>query len=208
MKRISIFVAAVLFSLAAYGQDPRSGSWPEDAVMFEVIGQVKNPSPTTSTQYGYLSYINGLGTDQTFAPGAVQNETTAFFTFYNEARTLRVVNHGSLRIVIREGTSTIYYHDVPHGDLTTPNPDSFRDGFAVMTSTWRHQVILEPSSTHFFVTFSHTITSSNAIMIGADIVRLGKPGDQYLFSLVGGPDPAALVDGKFAGTAVAVGGRK
>ena len=209
MKRSLLIAFALLVAVTAYSQDLRSGAWPEDAVMFEVIGQVKNPTPTTSVQYGYLPYINGLSTDQTFAPGAVQNETTAFFTFYNESTTLRVVNHGLWRIITREGTSTIYYHDVPHGDLTTPNPDSFRDGLPIMTSTWRHQVIFEPTpSGHFFVTFSNTITSSSAVMIGADLVRLGKPGDRFRISLVGGPDPAGLVNGKFAGNAIAVGSRK
>ena len=120
MKRLSA-IALVLIACAAYGQDLRSGSWPEDVVMFELIGQVKN-SGSSSVQYGYLPHINGLTDDETFAPGSLQNETTAFFTFYNESQTIRIVNHGLWRIVTREGTSTIYYNDTPHGDLTTPNP--------------------------------------------------------------------------------------
>src|SRR5439155_21422842 len=131
MKRSLLIASALLLAVTAYPQDLRSGAWPEDAVMFELIGQVKNPTATTSVQYGYLPYINGLSADETFAPGAVQNETTAFFTFYNESTTVRVVNHGLWRIVTREGTSTIYYHFAPHGDLTTPNPDSFRDGYPI-----------------------------------------------------------------------------
>ena len=207
MKRLSA-IALVLIACAAYGQDLRSGSWPEDVVMFELIGQVKN-SGSSSVQYGYLPHINGLTDDETFAPGSLQNETTAFFTFYNESQTIRIVNHGLWRIVTREGTSTIYYNDTPHGDLTTPNPDSFRDGFPVMTSTWRHQVIFEPAPTgHFFVTFSNTITSSTPVNVAGEVVRLGKAGDQFRISLVGGPDPAGKVNGKFAGNAISVGSKK
>jgi|SRR5581483_1720611 len=207
MKRL-LTIAVALLALAAYGQDPRSGSWPEDGVMFELIGQVKNAG-TTSVQYGYLPYINGLTVDQTFAAGGAQNETTAFFTFYNDSQTIRVVSHGLWKIITREGTSTIYYNAAPHGDLTTPNPDSFRDGVPVMTSTWRHQVIFEPAPTgHFFVTFSNTITSSVPVNVGGDVIRLGKVGDQFRISLVGGPDPAGLVNGKFAGNAFANGPAK
>lgn len=210
MKHSLILLALVICTVPCQSQDPASGSWPEDQVMFELVGQVKNSpgSPPTSVQYGYLPYINGLSTDQTFAAGSVQNETTAFFTFYNESKTLRAISHGRWTIVTREGTSTVYFHDVPHGDLTTPNPDSFRDGLPVMTSSWRHQVIFEPSpSGLFFVTFSNTITSSTPVTVGGESVRLGKPGDQFRIQLVGGPDPAGLVNGKFAGTAIAVGSK-
>lgn len=211
MKRLLISLAVLACIVPCRSQDLRAGSWPEDQVMFELIGQVKNAagSPPTSVQYGYLPYINGLSAEQTFAAGSVQNETTAFFTFYNESKTLRSLTHGRWTIVTREGTSTVYYHDIPHGDLTTPNPDSFRDGLPVMTSSWRHQVIFEPApSGLFFVTFSNTITSSTPVMVGGGSVRLGKPGDQFRIQLVGGPDPAGLVNGKFAGNAIAVGSGK
>ena len=206
MKRTFIAVA-VMFSLTgtALAQDLRSGAWPEDDVIFEVIGQVKNAG-SASVQYGYLPYINGLTLDQTFTSGGTQDERSAFFTFYNEGTTLRTVVHGLWRIVTREGTSTVYYDPTPNGDLATPKPETFRDGMVVMTSNWRHQVIFEPSpSGHFFVTFVHTITSSTPVMVNGEMIRLGKVGDQYKVSLVGGPDPAGLVNGKFAGNAAGIG---
>lgn len=211
MRKLLLFVVLVSLSTPpCKSQDLRAGSWAGGEVMFELIGQVKNTpgTPPTSVQYGYLPYVNGLSTDQTFAPGGPQNETTAHFTFYNDSKTLRVVTHGRWTIVTREGTSTVYYTDTPHGDLTTPNPDSFRDGTPVMTSAWRHQVIFEPSpSGLFFVTFSNTITSSTPVDVGSETIRLGKPGDEFRIQLFGGPDPAGLVNGKFAGNAIAVGGK-
>lgn len=191
--------------------NPFAGALPEDQVAFEVIGQVKNsPSPgpgmpATSVQYGYLSYVAGLTDNQTFVPGGVQNETSAFFTFYNESKTLRVTPHGRFNIIVREGTMTIYYNAAPGGDLTTPSPDSFRSGVPVQVSTWRHQVIFEPSpSGLFFVTFMNTIQSAPFFDAGGRFTRIGRPGDMFRISLVGGPDPAGLVNGKFAGTAMGV----
>ena len=209
MKRLLwIALPLFLFPLVAAAQDLRSGAWPDDDLIFEVIGQVKNAG-SASVQYGYFPFINGLSLDQTFAPGGPQDERSALFTFYNEGTTLRVVAHGLWRIVTREGTSTIYYDSTPNGDLTTPKPDTFRDGIPIMTSNWRHQVIFEPSpSGHFFVTFVHTITSSTPVMVNGEMIRLGKAGDQYRVSLVGGPDPAGLVNGKFAGNALAMGSGK
>ena len=206
LLRIStaVFLFAI-FALPLRAEDGRSGAWPEDDVIFEVIGQVKNAG-TASVQYGYLPYINGLTLDQTFAPGGPQDERSALFTFYNEGTTIRTVVHGLWRVVTREGTSTIYYDQTPNGDLATPKPETFRDGIPVVTSTWRHQVIFEPSpSGHFFVTFVHTITSSTPVMVNGDMIRLGKVGDQYKVSLVGGLDPAGLVNGKFAGNAAGIG---
>jgi hypothetical protein len=213
------FVNCILMSLLAaaqvvpvHSQAPRSREfWHEDDVAFELIGQVRNfpPAgpglPPTSIQYGYLSFIKGLDTDQIFAAGP-QNETTARFTFYNDSTTLRVTPHGLWLVVVREGTTTIYFDDSPDGDLTTTLPDTFRDGIPVQTSTWRHQVIFEPSpSGHFFVTFVNTITSSEIFNLDGDRVRLAKPGDKFRINLVGGPDPAGLVTGKFAGTATMFG---
>src|SRR5436189_2539879 len=102
MKRLLwIALPLFLFPLVAAAQDLRSGAWPDDDLIFEVIGQVKNAG-TASVQYGYLPFISGLSLDQTFAPGGPQDERSALFTFYNEATTLRVVAHGLWRIVTRE----------------------------------------------------------------------------------------------------------
>jgi hypothetical protein len=203
-------LAAVLLLGAAApvrSDSPPLDSSPAD-VAFELIGQVTNSLPAgpglpaTSVQYGYLPFIKGLGPQQLFAPGGPENETTARFTFYNDSTNLRVTTHGLWRIVVREGTTTIYFDDSPDGDLTTPLPDTFRNGIPVQTSRWRHQVIFEPApSGHFFVTFINSVSSSELFDLDGEIVRLGKEGDKFRINLVGGPDPAGRVTGKFAGTA-------
>jgi hypothetical protein len=123
-----------------------------------------------------------------------------------------VTVHGSLRIVIREGTTTIYYNPTPSGDLTTPLPDSFRQGTPILTTTWRHQVIIDnvvnpnatPRTNLFFVTFVHTITSVTTLNLGSEAVSLGKVGDEFRQHFVGGVDFTGEVDGKFAGYAIAI----
>ena len=183
--------------------------------MFEFVGQVKNFGPVrpglpaTSVQYGYLSHIQGLADDQIYLSGGPQNETNALFTFYNDSVTEKVTNHGSLKVVIREGTTTIYYNPVGGGDLLTPNPDSFRQGTAVLTSRWRHQVISDnnpspdptapPRTNLFFVTWWHTITSSQVVQLGSERVLLGRVGNPFKQHLVGGIDFSGTVNGKFAG---------
>jgi len=185
--------------------------------MFEFVGQVKNlpPAgvglPATSIQYGYLSHIEGLKDDQIYLPGVPQDEKSALFTFYNDSVTEKVTNHGSLRIVIREGTTTIYHNSIGGGDLTTPAPDSFRQGTPVLTSKWRHQVIFDanpnpdptaPARTNlFFVTWWHTITGAQVFALGEDHVLLGRAGNTFRQQLVGGVDFTGKVNGKFAGYA-------
>jgi hypothetical protein len=182
----------------------------EDQELFELVGQVKNAPPAgpglpaTSIQYGYLSSVKGLAKVFTTDDPAQQNEKTARFTFYNESVTRRVIHHGSLLIINREGTSTVYFNDSPNGDLTTPNPDSFRSGKAILTTSWRHQVIFEPAplSGHFFVHFENTISSTESFEMDGQEFRIGKARDQFRIHLVGDPDPAGKVNGKFAGYAV------
>ena len=217
LLRSTGLLTAVLLATTAMRAQPLFFTPPPNEAMFEFVGQVKNAPPAgpglpaTSTQYGYLSHIQGLSDDQIFLPGAPKNETSALFTFYNDSVNDKVTDHGSLRIVIREGTTTIYYNPAAGGDLTTPNPDSFRQGTPILTSKWRHQVILDtnagsdpaapPRTNLFFVTWWHTITSAEFVNLGDKQVLLGFPGTRFEQHLVGGVDLTGKVNGKFAGYA-------
>lgn len=57
-------------------------------------GQFQNSptgaTPVTHIYYGYPSYVKGLSVFS----GAPQNETTALFTFFADAATLRVISNG------------------------------------------------------------------------------------------------------------------
>ena len=216
--RATLFAILILAALAgpAGAQSPPLFDFSQiDQEMYEFIGQVKNSPPAgpglpaTSVQYGYVSHVRGLSDDQIYLTGVPQNEASALLTFYNDSVTEKVVNHGSLKIVIREGTSTIYYNPAPSGDLTTPDPDSFRQGTPVLTTTWRHQVIFDtnpspnptdpPRTNLFFVTWWHTITSSTPFTLGNQTVSLGRVNHTFRQYLVGGVDFTGRVNGKFAG---------
>lgn len=143
-------------------------------VQFELIGQVTNPSTSTSLQFGYLTFINGISVIEPIFNAGPQNETSALFTFYNDTVTERVINNGPLRIINRVGTTTIYLDTTPDGDFA--NPDSFRDGIPVQTSELRHQVIIDTVAGTFTTTFVNTITSSDFFHLGNHNFFLGKFG--------------------------------
>lgn len=198
----TLFLAGTLLltSLPAphFSQDKASNAVGE--VQFELIGQVINPSPTTSIQFGYLTFINGVsGLEPIFSAGP-QNETTALFTFYNDTVTEQVINNGPLRIINRAGTTTIYLDTTPDGDFA--NPDSFREGIPVQTSTLRHQVIIDTITGAFTTTFVNTITSSDFFHLGNYNFLLGKSGQTFRTTVIGHVNTPGPPAGHIAGFAV------
>lgn len=169
-------------------------------VQFELVGQVINPSPTTSIQFGYLTFINGVSSSEPIFNAGPQNETTALFTFFNDTVTERVINNGPMRIINRVGTTTIYLDTTPDGDFA--NPDSFRDGIPVQTSELRHQVILDTVAGTFTTTFVNTITSSDFFHFGNHNFLLGKSGQTFRTTVIGHLNTAGPPAGHFAGFAV------
>ncbi len=182
-------------------------------IAFEVVGQVSNPSATSSQQYGYLSLINGLSAEQIFTTGipSGQNETTALFTFFTDAVTERVISNGRLRIVNRIGTTTIYLDETPDGDFN--NRDTFRDGTPVLTMDYRQQVILDtgegvpgvPGTGTFTVMNLLKVSAVQTFEIGGENYRLGKRRDQFRQFYSGAPPTGTPANGVFAGYAVAIG---
>jgi hypothetical protein len=175
-------------------------------IAFEVVGQVTNPSPTTSNQYGYLSLINGLSAAQIFTTPnpAAQNETTALFTFFTDAVTERVIVNGRLRIINRTGTTTIYFDDTPDGNFA--DPDTFRDGRPIVVTDYRQQVILDTGDDGTFTVVNLlTVVSTESFEIGGERFRLGKTGDHFRQFYSGAPPTGTpALNGVFAGYAVTI----
>ncbi len=168
----------------------------EGQLLYEIIGQVINFTPTTSTQFGYYTYIKGV--DDLFA-GMPENESMARFTFYRETTNLRVTLNGTLVIISREGTTTVYLNPVPAGDFS--NPDSFRVGTPIQTSTLRQQVIVDTVTQAFTVVNQDRITSSSNFSVNGRSYQIGKAGDVFRTTKNGhlsGPVPS----GYFAGYSV------
>lgn len=169
-------------------------------VQFEFVGQVLNPTATTSIQFGYLTFINGTsGVEPIFTAGP-PSEATALFTFYNDTSTERVINNGALRIINRVGTTTIYLDTTPDGDFAIP--DSFRDGVPVQTSEHRHQVIIDTITGGFTTTFVNTITSSEFFRLGSQSFLLGRAGEKFRMTVFGHTNTPAPPAAHIAGFAV------
>jgi hypothetical protein len=141
---------------------------------FEFVGQFQNSpagvTPATHTHYGYLSYIRGVRAFR----AAPQSETTALFTFYANATTLRVIADGPLRVVTRVGRLTVYRD--PSGNASFAKPESFADGTRVLVATFRQQVVLNTVSNSFSTFHQATITSSRPFAVGGGRLQLGRLG--------------------------------
>lgn len=194
-------------------------SAPVGGIAFEVVGQVTNFPPAgpgqsaTSDQYGYLSLINGLEASQIFSTTdpALQNETTAHFTFFTDAITERVISNGRLRIVNRTGTTTIYFNETPNGDFS--NRSTFRSGTPIVRMEYRQQVILDvgemvvglPGTGTFTVMNLLKVAELQTFEIEGERYQLGKLRDQFRQFYSGAPPAAIPPHGVFAGYAVSIG---
>lgn len=170
-------------------------------VQFQFIGHASIPSATLAqTQYGYLTYVNGVsGTEPIFSPGP-QNEATALFTFCSDTTVERVTNNGRIRIIDRVGTMTIYLDIAPNGDFA--NPNSFKDGFPVQTSELRLQFVLDTLTGAFTATLVNTITSSDFFHLGFHNFLLGKAGQKFRTTNLGHVNPPGSPAAHFAGFSV------
>lgn len=190
-----MLILLVTMAAPALPQSKKNGT---DDVAMELIGQVINASATTSIQFGYLNYINGI--DAPIFSAATQNEATALFTFYSDTMTTGVINNGSMRTIERVGTFTVYLDNTPDGDFS--NPDSFRDGAAVMVASLRHQVIIDTVTGSFTATFSLIVTSIDVFRLGNENLHLGKLGQRLRLTFIGHLNASAPPSAYIAGFVV------
>jgi hypothetical protein len=202
MKRRNLVALLCGAAFIVDGQPPQAS--PGNEIAFELVGQVLNPSPTQSIQYGYLNAVNGISRITTQPPPV--SETNAMFTFYNDTTTQQVINIGPMRVIDRTGTSTIYLDEAGGNDFASA--DNFRKGMPVHVATLRHQVVIDTSSGYFTTTFENTISDSKSFQIDGKTYYLGRPGQTYRVTVFGhlttqGP-PAAHIAGLASGRLVNV----
>ncbi|HEX6881083.1 MAG TPA: hypothetical protein VF135_12010 [Terriglobales bacterium] len=181
MKRFTLSLLALLLLIgSALGQTGKKKS----DLLFEYVGQVTNSGPS-SAQYGNLTNIAG------------QSGT---FTFYTIATNVSVTNNGSIRVIDRSGTTTIYLANAA-GDFS--NPDSFRAGTPVQVSDLKQQVIVDTATGAFTVLNVNTITSVVPFPSNDEYETLGDEGQVFRTSLTGHLNPGAPPpSGWFGGYAV------
>jgi hypothetical protein len=206
--------AAVLLScvlsgplLHAIDADQVQINFVDDQIAFEFVGQVTNFPPTpsaplgSSNQYGYLTVVRGI--DNVFS-GSPHDETTAVLTFFNDVTTTESVSDGPLRIIDRNGTTTIYLNSTP---ASFSNPDSFRSGTPVLTSTLHQQAIVDTLGGTFTAVFANTISSTSAFTINGTTYRLAQKGQAFRATVTGQLNATPPPSGYFAGYAVGASGK-
>jgi hypothetical protein len=191
----------------ASDDDPVRIKFSGSEIVFEFVGQVTNFAATpsaplgTSNQYGYLTVVRGI--DSVFN-GSPHSENTAMLTFFNEATTTDSVSDGPLRIIDRDGTTTIYLNNAP---ASFANPDSFRSGIPVQTSTLHQQAIVDTVAGTFTAVFANTISSTSAFTINGTTFRLGHSGQAFRTTVAGHLNPTPPPTGHFGGYAVGARGK-
>ena len=202
---VIVALARPVSAPARADEKPAQINFAQGKIAFEFVGQATNFPPTPSAplgsahQYGFLTVVRGI--DNVFA-GSPHNETTALFTFFNEATTTESITNGPLRIVDRNGTTTIYLNTAP---ASFANPDSFRSGIPVLTSTLHQQAVNTPDRT-FTTVFANTVSSTSAFTISGATFRLGQTGQAFRATVTGQSNATPPPNAHFGGYAVGVGG--
>jgi len=166
----------------------------------EFVGQFQNSppgvTPATHIHYGYISYIQGVSS---FAH-APQDETTALFTFFADAATVRVISNGPLRVITRVGKLTIYLDNSTNGNFA--NPNTFRDGTPVLVAGFRQEVVSNTVTNSFTTFHQDTITSTTPFHTNRGMVQLGEVGKTFKTYLSGQGNMPGPPSGFFGGYAV------
>jgi hypothetical protein len=201
-KSSLLLVAATLMFTPALARtqqrdDVQHVTFDEDVVALEFIGNVNN-SGASSNQFGYFSFVTNLPAFN----GTPETAATANFSFYTEAVTQRVTMNGTLRIVDRTGTTTVYLTSSP---ASFADPESFRSGTPIQTSTLQQQVILDTTTGDFSVVNINAVTDVSTFSLSGQLYQLGKRGNRFRTLLRGKTNAAAPPGFFMAGYAVGVG---
>ncbi|GAC1331863.1 MAG: hypothetical protein NVS2B16_12000 [Chloroflexota bacterium] len=194
--------AALLVVFVRPGRLARAEEVPGSAAtVFGMIGQVTNSAPgvtpAISIQYGYLTDVRGV--EHPFITGG-RDESSALFTFFTSATTTSVVTTGGFRTVTRTGTTLLYLDLAPHRSFT--NPDTFRDGTLVQTSTMQQQVVINITTGAFRTVNINTITAISTFTLDDQRLQLGRIGDVFTTFLIGQLHSPPPPSGSFSGYAL------
>jgi len=190
-------LAGALASVARPAAAKDSGPGGSNTISAELIGQVYNPSPAVSAQYGYVSYLTGVDTAAISSPGGALSERTARLTFYSHTTTERVINNGPMRAIDRRGEVTFYFNPTPAGDFG--HPETLRQGVAVLAAALRHQVVVDTLTGAFTAHFDCTIARNEPFTLGGATYRLGRPGQHFEITVIGHLNQPAPPSGYMAG---------
>jgi hypothetical protein len=108
-------------------------------------------------------------------------------------------SNGPLKVIDRNGTTTIYLNSVP---ANFANPDSFRSGIAIQISQPYQQAIVDTVDGTFTAVFDNTISSTNTFTLNLTTFMFGHPGQAFRATVTGQLNATPPPTGNFAGYAV------
>ena len=193
---ISALMLTTVLATAQDRDDVQLVKFGEDVVALKYVGNVNN-SGANSSQFGYFSYVTQLPAFN----GTPEDAAHANFTFFTAAVTQRVTTNGSLRIVDRTGTTTVY---LATSSPSFSDPESFRSGTPIQVSTMQQQVILDITTGDFSVVNVNTVTQTSTFALVGEQYQLGKVGDRFRTILRGKTNAMAPPGFFIAGYAVGV----
>ena len=191
----SLLLFLVAAATVTAGDRPKVLRISQDETLMEVVGQ-NNTFGAQAKQVGYLSRLSGI--DSIFS-GSPEDETTAEFTFLNDVVNTQVHATGSMRMVQRDGTFTLYRNFAP-ADFT--DLGSFSAGTPILTGISHQQVVLDTTSNSFTVYTDVTVTSSSEFPLDGKSYRLERAGDTFRIIFFGRATGTAIPSAWFGGYAV------
>jgi len=171
----------------------------------ELIGQnnvFAGTNPQRSLQVGYLSRLVGVRGVFSATPA---DEKTANFTFTNDVLRTQVNTIGTVSIIQRDGTLTIYLNSLP-ADFTVLS--SFSTGVAILTGTSHQQVTVDNTAGSFSAYTDVEVTSTADFALGGNTYEIGKAGDTFRVYFYGAVTGAAVPSASFGGYASGTGKAK
>jgi len=167
----------------------------------ELIGQ-NNVFAGTNPQRSYLSRLVGVRGVFSATPA---DEKTANFTFTNDVLRTQVNTIGTVSIIQRDGTLTIYLNSLP-ADFTVLS--SFSTGVAILTGTSHQQVTVDNTAGSFSAYTDVEVTSTADFALGGNTYEIGKAGDTFRVYFYGAVTGAAVPSASFGGYASGTGKAK
>lgn len=140
---------------------------------------------TTGSALGYFTSIKGLEDKNLFlgTDPDRQDESTAYFTTFSNARIVRVTTNGPLIIFEAENQVTAYFN--PSSRARFSNPQSFKQGTIVATADESLQYILDVSTGSGTGVLNGKQTSAQPFMLNGELVQLGMADDKFTLFLQG-----------------------
>jgi len=168
----------------------------------DLVGQnnvFAGTNPQRSLQVGYLSRLVGVRGVFSATPA---DEKTANFTFTNDVLRTQVNTIGTVSIIQRDGTLTIYLNSLP-ADFTVLS--SFSTGVAILTGTSHQQVTVDNTAGSFSAYTDVEVTSTADFALGGNTYEIGKAGDTFRVYFYGAVTGAAVPAASFGGYASGTG---